>query len=108
MNKSKVKKESKEKTINSNFYKERGVVTCCRRASCADPEGVDRGSTPLENYKNIGFLRNTGPDPLNKITKSMLGHHRPASETPFKCDICGIWILPPLIKLKTKIKMDPL
>ena len=44
--------------------------------------------TPLENYKNIGFLSNTGPDPL-KITKlqsqhSMLGHQRPASETPFK------------------------
>ena len=37
----------------------------------------------MENYKNIGFLRNTGPDPL-KITKlpiqhSMLGHHRPVS-----------------------------
>ena len=42
---------------------------------------------PPENHKNIGFLRNTGPDPL-KITKlpsqhSMLGHHRHASETPF-------------------------
>ena len=50
----------------------------------------DRGSGPhpLENYKNLGFLSNTGPEPL-KITKlpfqlSMLGHHRPASETPFK------------------------
>ena len=31
-----------------------------------DPEGGgDRGSGPLqENHKNIGFLRNTGPDPL--------------------------------------------
>ena len=43
---------------------------------------------PLENYKNIGSLSNTGPDPL-KITNlpiqhSMLGHHRPARETPFK------------------------
>ena len=49
--------------------------------------------TPLENYKNIGFLSNTGPDPL-KITKlpkqhSMLGHHRPASETPFKWHFAG-------------------
>ena len=38
--------------------------------------------TPLKNYKNIGFLSNTGPDPL-KITKlliqhSMLGHYRRA------------------------------
>ena len=50
--------------------------------------GGTGGSGPiLENYKNIGTL-NTGPDPL-KITKlpiqhSMLGYHRPASETPFK------------------------
>ena len=58
--------------------------------SCADPEGVR--TPPLENYKNIGFLSNTGPVPL-KITKlpiqhSMLGHQRPASETPF------IWPFP--------------
>ena len=60
---------------------------------CADPEG-DRGSgPPLENYKYTVFLSNTGPDPL-KITKlpiqhSMLGHHRPASETPFKWRFAG-------------------
>ena len=46
------------------------------------------GPATLENYKNIGLLSNTGPDPL-KITKlpiqhSMLGHHRPASKTLFK------------------------
>ena len=39
-------------------------------------EGLD----PLNNHKKIGFLSNTGPDPL-KITKlqsqhSMLGHHQ--------------------------------
>ena len=57
--------------------------------------GGDRGSgPPLENYKNIGFLSNIGPDPL-KITKlpiqhSMLGHHRPARDTPFKCVNSGI------------------
>ena len=59
--------------------------------SSADPDGGgDRGSgpPPQENYKNIGFLSNTGSDPL-KITKlpikhSMLGHYRPASETPFR------------------------
>ena len=49
--------------------------------------------TPLENYKNKGFLSNTAPDPL-KITKlpsqhSMLGHHQPASKTPFKCRFAG-------------------
>ena len=43
---------------------------------------------PQKNHKNIGFLSNTCSDPL-KITKlssqhSMLGHHRHASETPFK------------------------
>ena len=51
-----------------------------RFVTCADPEGGQGVRTPLENYKNIGFLSNTGPDPL-KITKlpiqhSMLDHHR--------------------------------
>ena len=35
---------------------------------CADPEG-DRGPGPppaLKYHKNIGFLNNTGPDPLKK------------------------------------------
>ena len=55
--------------------------------------GGTGGPDPLENYKNIAFLSNTGPDPLN-ITKlpiqhSMLGHHRPASETPFKWCFAG-------------------
>ena len=50
-------------------------------ATCADPEGGEGVQTPplSENHKNIGFLCETGPDPL-KITKlqsphSMLGHH---------------------------------
>ena len=60
---------------------------------CADPEGGTGGPDPLENYKNKGFLGNTGPDFL-KITKlpsqhTMLGHHRPASETPFKWRFAG-------------------
>ena len=93
-------------------------------SACADPEGGTGGPDPpppLENYKNIGFLSNTGPDPL-KITKlpiqhSIFGHHRPASKVPFKRVIdhplCGIWILPPLIKLKkikkkTLLKLNPL
>ena len=48
---------------------------------------------PLKNHKNIGFLSNFGPDPL-QITKllsqhSMLGHHQHASETPFKWRFAG-------------------
>ena len=59
-------------------------------SSSADPEGV---RTPLENSKNIGFLSNTGPDPLIftelPIQDSMLGHYWPASETPFKWRFAG-------------------
>ena len=54
--------------------------------------GDMRSGSPLKNLKNIGFLSNTGPDPLQssnmKATKlsqhSMLGHYRHASETQFK------------------------
>ena len=41
-------------------------------STCADPEGGGQGvRTPLKNHKNIGFLSNTGPDPLenHKATK---------------------------------------
>ena len=74
-------------------------------------QGV-RTPPSLKSHKNIGFPRNTGPDPL-KITKlpsqhSMLGHHWHASETPFKWRFTcgpmmsclyysGIWISPSLI-----------
>ena len=64
----------------------------------ADPEGGGTGGLgspppPLKNHKNIGFLSNTGPDPL-EITKlpsqhSMLGHHLHASKTPFKWQFAG-------------------
>ena len=55
----------------------------------ADPEGRTGGPyTPpplLQNLKNLGFLSNTGPDPLKKSKsyQAKLGHHRHASETPF-------------------------
>ena len=58
--------------------------------ACAVSEGRGRGPDPLplENYKNTGFLSNTGPDVLKiinvPIQHSMLGHHRPASETPIE------------------------
>ena len=70
-----------------------GIIT----RACAAPEmGVDRRSgppPPLKNHKNIGFLSNSGPDPL-KTTKlpsqhSMLGYHQHTSETPFKWRFAG-------------------
>ena len=56
---------------------------------CADLEGGQGIRTPiLKNHKNIEFLSNTGPDPLefSKLPSqhSTLGYHRQASETPFK------------------------
>ena len=55
--------------------------------------GGTGGPDPPKNNKKIGFLSNTGPDPL-KITKlpsqhSMLGNHRRASRTPFKWRFAG-------------------
>ena len=58
--------------------------------------GEDRRSRPgsrppLENHKNIVFFSNTGPDPIENLKAIhvpsqhyMTGHHRSASETPFK------------------------
>ena len=67
---------------------------------------------PLKNHKNIGFLGNSGLDPL-KTTKlpshhSMLGHHRPASETPHRLwsALSAILILFPLHK-KTSFYICP-
>ena len=46
--------------------------------TCAGPEGAGWKIT-----KYIGFLINTGPDPPVKPSQhAILGHHRPASETP--------------------------
>ena len=50
--------------------------------------GAGAPPPPLNYHKAIGFLSNIGPKP-GKIKKlqdqhSMLGHHRPASEPPFK------------------------
>ena len=92
-------------------------VPTIKAKSCADPEGGTGipDPPPLENYKNIGFLSNTGPDPL-KITKlpsqhSMLGHHRPISEAPFKWRFAGrilmalyMWYLDPFSPHQTKKK----
>ena len=59
--------------------------------------GGGMGSRPPppapEKLQNIGFLCNTVSDPLKtkKLPSqhSMLGHHRPASETPFQWRFTG-------------------
>ena len=52
--------------------------------------GGCRTPPPLENHKKIGFLSNTGQDSLKTHSQHpMLGHHRHASETPFKWRFAG-------------------
>ena len=58
--------------------------------------GGDRGSRPppeKKKHKNIGFLSNTGPDPLenHKATKPVfiVGPTSATSETPFKWCFAG-------------------
>ena len=57
--------------------------------------GGGRGSRapPLEKSQNIGFLSNTGPDPLTnyKAAKPVcnVGPHRYASEMQFKWHLAG-------------------
>ena len=97
----------------SYIFQPRYLDKSSTRESEGNMDNTSMVRTPLENYKNIGFLCNTGPDSL-KITKlpiqhPMLGHHRPAIERHLNgvslagrwwpAD-SGIWILPPLIKLK--------
>ena len=48
------------------------VILQKKGPACTDPEGWDRGvQTSLEYHKAIGFLSNTGPDPMenHKATK---------------------------------------
>ena len=48
-------------------------IACAGSKTCADPEWGQGVWTPRpkKNHKNIGFLSNTGPDPLenHKATK---------------------------------------
>ena len=79
--------------------------------SWADPKGAGGPGLPLKHHENIGFSAILVRIPW-KITKlpsqySMTGHHRSASETPFKWHFAsgpimapacsGIRILSPLI-----------
>ena len=87
---------------------------CMRGSRGGGGGGGQEVRTPLKNHKNIGFLCDTGPDPL-KITKlpsqySMLGHHRHASQTPFKWRFAGKPMMAPLIHSSTKknvVKVGP-
>ena len=44
---------------------------------------VGQGAPPLENHKNIGFLSNTGPDPLKNYKASV------GPSSAFKCCFAG-------------------
>ena len=67
-------------------------------AQCANPERGQGVQTPTpKSHKNIGFLSNTGLDPL-KITKLQSQHSRMAFLEWYS------WILPPLIPSSTKKK----
>ena len=78
--------------------------------------GAGGPDLPLKISK-YRFFSNTGPDPL-KIVKlpsqlSILGHHRHASETPFKRTKrrrpanSGIWIIPHHQTKKNVVKVGP-
>ena len=77
------------------------VVTIgCLHGSRGGVQGVQTPS--LKDLLNIGFLSNTGPDPL-KITKaisqhSMLAHHWHAGR--WWAAFSGMWITSPLINFK--------
>ena len=61
--------------------------------TCADPEGGQGVRTPLKYHKNIGFLRNTGPDSLqnHKAAKPAF-NVGPSSARPRNAIFSGIWI----------------
>ena len=84
--------------------------------TCAEPDGVggNMGSgTSLENHSNIGFLSNTGPDPLknHKAAKPEF-NGTPAKRHLIAVSLAGYWwpansgilIGPPLLKLKDNNK----
>ena len=86
------------------------------RDTSADPEGGGGGGPdhPWKITKISGSLAILVRIPLKSKLRSqlsMLGDHRPARETAFRWRFAdgplmaadsGIWILPPLIKLKLK------
>ena len=91
----------KKKTAEYNHAHEILVLLTHARIQRGWEDRGSRPPPPLKNHKNIGFLSNTGPDPLHfsKLPSQhlMLGHHLHASETPL--------ILSPL---KYVAELDPL
>ena len=60
--------------------------------TCADPEG-DRGPGPPGKSQNIGFLSNTGPDPLKNHKATLYQasiHCRDIISTPAKRHLNGV------------------
>ena len=83
--------------------------------ACADPEGRQGVRIPLKNHKIYGFLAILVRIPCKttelKSQHSVLRHHRPASETPFKWRFAGgsmmarlKWHLDPLCPNQLKKK----
>ena len=62
-----------------------GPIVCNPITPCPDPS-PDPRTLPLKNYKNIGFLSNTGPD--------ILKNHKATKPIP----LVLFWIPSPLIK----------
>ena len=60
-------------TVCHDLFSRLDTITYVQTGSRADPDGGQGVRTPLppppKNHKNIGFLSNTGPDPL-KIHKA--------------------------------------
>ena len=57
--------------VHACASREGSDVPARMRSPCSDPKGGQEVRTPLNNYKALGFLSNTGPDPLEnyKATK---------------------------------------
>ena len=69
-------------------------------ATCADPEGGAGGLDPLKNH-NLAMIVLI-PCKITKLPSqhSMLGHHRPAGDTPFKWRFAGGPMMTPFSTVK--------
>ena len=68
------------------------LKVCQEQFSSADPEGVEGVQAPLKNHKKIGFLSNTGPDPLknHKATEPSQIQCRAVTGTPAQRHLNGV------------------